>query len=435
MISFRNGILRIQFNRRDKHNNNNNKNYQFLFDICMYLGIIFYFLERTSLHYIGVALFLAGSALIGLKRLSAFRLNNIAHSVWYLLFIALAELSTLWAYAPMTSALRYIRYMLLIVVICFGITQYTTKTADAERLIEVYAAAAFTIALIEFAGTPVHRWTAGYFGSAVGGGNTNTFGYILLFGVIIAFYKGYIKGKHWWYLPLVIMLAGCMLSSSRKAALMSILGMLFVVFFSFDRRNHLFHLGTAAIFVVFAYLIVMTNTTLYNVIGHRLENLFSFMNTGHGGDGSLYKRNFYIVYAHELFARSPLIGNGFANFADLLYHEIDAGYIYAHNNYWEILADLGIVGFIIYYWFYAYIGFKLIGNFFRKRMSEIQTLALAMFISQLLLEWGIVTMYNLTTQLIVALIFTCTFTDKFNDQKKYYYSDKSDYPGNFDGGE
>lgn len=421
MVSFRNGILKIQFDKKNDRNF-----YQLLFDICIYFGTIFYFLERTSLHYFGVGFFLVGTALVGFKRVIDFRFNNIAHTAWYLLFIAFAELSSLWAYAPLTSALRYIRFMLLIVVICFGVTQYTTSVADTERLVEVYAAAAFTIALIEFIGTPVEDWMAGYFGRAIGGGNTNTFGYILLFGAIIAFYKGYVKGKRWWYLPMIIMLAGCVLSSSRKAALMSVFGILFIMFFSFNRRNHFLHLAIAAVVVVSAYLIVMTNESLYEVLGNRLESLFSFMNDGTGGDGSLYKRDFYILYAHELFARSPILGQGFANFADLLYHEVGGGYIYAHNNYWEILADLGVVGFVIYYWFYAYIGLKLTGSFFKKKLSEIQTLAIVMFLAQLFLEWGVVSMYNLHNQFIIALIFACTFTDKYSDQKKYYYSDKSD---------
>lgn len=421
MLSLKNGVLNIHF---DKKNTSNN--YRRIFEICFFCGIVFHFLYISVIHYLGVGLFLFGTFLITIERIQDSKLNNLTHSAWYLMFIILAEISTVWAYSPTTSAFRYANFMMLILVIGFGMAQYVMTPGDAERLIGIYAAAAFAIALIEFAGTPFSLWFEGFFGGYVSKNNTNTFGYIVLFGSISAFYKAYVKGKRLWYLPMIIMLIGCVLSSSRKAAVMSIVGILFIVLFSFGRKHHFLHFFALVFFAALTFVIIMTNDTLYGVLGKRFSTLMEFMNDNTMVDFSLHKRDFFIEYAHTLFARHPIIGNGFANFAELLYHKTDVGRYYAHNNYWEILADLGIVGFITYYWFYAYILVKLAVDFVKKGFNNLTMFASALIFVQIILEWGVISMQYLPAQIVIALVFVCTQAGSMDDKKMFYYNQKSD---------
>jgi len=81
------------------------------------------------------------------------------------------------------------------------------------------------------------------------------------------------------------------------------------------------------------------------------------------GDGkveasALYRESL-IQYGIEWFKESPFFGYGLENFRVL--NSIDYGNnVYAHNNFIEILVGLGLVGFLIYYFLYAYILIKLL---------------------------------------------------------------------------
>lgn len=422
MVSFKNGILKIEKGGKDRF-------FRFPFEICLYLGFIFYFLALSSLHYVGVVLMIVGAVVMTAGKLYYKKINTPLLSVWYLVFLIYAELSTIWAYSPSTSALKYVKFMMLALAICFGITQYIDSKKDIERLLNVYLYISLTIAFIEFIGTPFSQWFSGYFGSAVGGGNTNTFGFILLYASIIAFYKAYILHKRAWYFAVILFLFGCLLSSSRKAVIMSTLGILLIILFAFKRKHHIFHflLAVAAVFV--AFTIIMTNDSLYEAIGNRIETLIAYNNNETTKYGSLQLREYYIEFAKILFKRQPLIGQGYANFATLFALETTSQGIYAHNNYWEILADLGLIGFILYYWAYVYMFIKLAVVFFKKKFTYLKLLGAAMLVCEMILEWGVISMYNPLYQIIIALIFFCCTIDDSEDKKQYFYSNEQQNGG------
>lgn len=418
MVTFKNGILRIEKNEKDNL-------FRMLFEICLYIGMIFYFLAFSSLHYVGVAALIAGPAIITADKLYSRKLNNITLSVWYILFIVYAELSALWAYSPYTSALKYVKFMMVALVVCFGMTQYVNNKDDLEKLLNIYLYASLSITLIEFIGTPFSKWFDGYFGSAVGGGNTNTFGFIILYASVIGFYKAYILHKRLWYPAVALFLFGCILSSSRKAVIMSVFGIVFIILFAFRRKHHFLHFFLAVGAAVFAFILFMTNDMLYDAIGNRLETLIDFVNDEATKVGSLQHREFYIDFAKDLFRRQPMIGQGFANFATILALETTSDAIYAHNNYWEILADLGLIGFALYYWLYFFMLIKLVITFFQKKFTYLNLMALALLVSEFILEWGVISMYSLFYQMAVSIIFLCATVNDNGDKKQFYYSSEN----------
>ena len=54
------------------------------------------------------------------------------------------------------------------------------------------------------------------------------------------------------------------------------------------------------------------------------------------------------------FQDNPIFGNGYYNFA-VLYNQDFGSFVYAHNNFVELLADLGLIGFFLYYSLYLLI--------------------------------------------------------------------------------
>lgn len=420
MISFRDGILRIETSPELTKS----KKLRFVYEICLYLGIVCYYIQNsTFFHYGGTFLFIAGTAIITYDKIRSYRINKLTLAVWYLGFIILGELSALWAYSPAISAFKYLRMMLMILAICFGITQYADTSNAVDRFLDVYLYSSLTTALIQFIGTPIEKWFTGYFGIHVGDNSSNTFGYILLFAAIISFNKAYNNRQRLWYVGTVFFLIGCVLSSSRKAVAISTFGILCIIFFSFRRKYHFIHFMIAIVSAFFVLELLLTNEYLYRIIGVRITNLIGYVKGSSTSTdyNSLYLRDFYISFAKELFKDHPILGNGFVSFHSLLADATDMGTGYAHNNYWEILADLGLVGFISYYWFYAYCLYRVIVRIIKRNFRNIHLLAAVMLVSELILEWGVVSLYQPYCQMVIGMIYLCSCVSN-GSIKKYYYS-------------
>ena len=96
--------------------------------------------------------------------------------------------------------------------------------------------------------------------------------------------------------------------------------------------------------------------------------------------------------------------------------------VYAHNNYMELLADVGIVGFCTYYWFYFnnLLGYFRIKtpktDFFKVRIgtdfmkSKWNFLGVTFFFTLMFMEWGQVTYFRLYV-LIPLLVVTMAIED------------------------
>ena len=420
MISFRDGILRIETSSESS----NSQKLRFMYEICIYLGFVCYYIQNSPLcHYIGTFFFVASTAVITYDKIRARRITKFTLSAWYFGFILLGEISTFWAYNPEATAFKYLRMMLMILVISFGITQYADTSSAVDRFLDVYLYSSITTALIQFIGTPLEKWFIGYFGIHVGDNSSNTFGYILLFAAIIAFNKAYNNGQRVWYIGTVFFLIGCVLSSSRKAVAISAFGILCIIFFSFRRKYHFIHFMIAIVSAFFVLELLLTNEYLYQIIGVRIVNLFGFIE----GDisttdyCSLTLRQFYINFAKDMFKDHPIIGNGFVSFHSILNDSTNMGKGYAHNNYWEILGDLGLVGFVSYYWFHAYCLYRVIVRIIKRSFSNIHLLAAVMIISELILEWGVVSLYQPYCQMVMAIAYLCSCVSN-GSNKKYYYS-------------
>ena len=86
--------------------------------------------------------------------------------------------------------------------------------------------------------------------------------------------------------------------------------------------------------------------------------------------------------------------------------------VYAHNNYIELLVDVGIVGIVIYYYIYLYIIFIFIKN--RKNDSVFQIIMFGILISFIVNEYGMVTYYGKFQQLMLALTWVSMNNIKYN---------------------
>lgn len=86
---------------------------------------------------------------------------------------------------------------------------------------------------------------------------------------------------------------------------------------------------------------ILNNEILYNTIGYRLRRV------GDTNESDLGRIEM-IVKGFELFLEKPILGYG----SNTFYYSSNHMGGYAHNNFVELLADTGIVGFVTFHWAY-----------------------------------------------------------------------------------
>ena len=78
-------------------------------------------------------------------------------------------------------------------------------------------------------------------------------------------------------------------------------------------------------------------------IPSRIINTFTMTSLDFTGRDTLIK------YGFEGFLNKPLFGHGFMSFSEYAFTTYGLEIGYAHNNYIELLFDMGFVGLVIYY--------------------------------------------------------------------------------------
>lgn len=159
------------------------------------------------------------------------------------------------------------------------------------------------------------------------------------------------KTRHSRYLVLFFGLAFALLltSARRDFIILLIFFILFSSMGSKDIRKRVGLFVVCSLVVVGVVFAVLNVDFLYQFIGRRLESFAQFVIWGGSGDASTTGRARLIEYGMGLFQGAPFTGNGVGTFEALFVTTHGSWQTSADNNYVELLADLGIVGFLLYY--------------------------------------------------------------------------------------
>lgn len=192
-------------------------------------------------------------------------------------------------------------------------------------------------------------------------------------------------------------------TGSRKGFLTVIMGVVLFYTFRSGRVEVVFrNIIIALILSVFGFVIIIRVPVLYNAIGRRLLlilNLFD-SDTAYVGNSIVNRLNF-IQIGFRLFLRSPIYGYGIGAF-----RVVSQTGVYAHNNYIELLTDIGIIGTLFYYSLYYYNTKHLYMTIGINR--SLTSLLLSFSIMFVVLEVGLVTFQGDYAQIIIALCYWMT---------------------------
>ena len=343
-------------------------------------------------------------AAILLLLLTERRVRGGAYLRWIAGFLAISAASILWA-ADRGNALFYLAWILQAVGLALAIENSIHGQADIEYILRCFIVAGLALMVRMLMSTSLSALGSFRLGN-MRGFNANEIALKASIACISAFYqytRSRRRGQRIGLMTATVLLAlFVFLTGSRKGTVMVLAG---IVLYNLVRSGswvrYLRNILISAL-IVAAFLIVVTRVeALNNVLGARLIRLLNMFDadadTAAIGN-SISNRLDFISIGMDLFRDRPLFGYGLGN-----YQNVSGLNLYAHNNYVELLVDLGLVGTAIYYTIYA----SNIVNILRiiRRRRELLAVMLAFSAMLLVVEYGLVTFQSDYVQIIIALSY------------------------------
>lgn len=283
---------------------------------------------------------------------------------------------------------------------------FIRQESDIKTVVNVLLAALVFLILYLVVVTPLDVWGTMKLGQNVGI-NKNAIGLNSAWGSVICFYFIKNKENRFYYLLFIIFSVVCLISGSRKALVILMVGIFLYYLFSERNIKLLKNIGIAVIILSIVWIAVMNIPVLYEQVGARtitmLKTLTTSSSVSISEDKSIWERSYYRRYALQMFRENPfyiLFGHGLDGFrtrmAEIGYNHV----AYSHCNFTELLANYGLIGFLLYYYF----KFKVILKaFFIKNRSKLVTLFMIILGLGIVTEYGLVSYYDVFTQFCYML--------------------------------
>lgn len=236
--------------------------------------------------------------------------------------------------------------------------------------------------------------------------NANTLGMNCSYAILINFYFLH-KRKYRMFFPIIV-LAFLLLavSQSRKGLFVLVLGIIgYIILFNMQ-RNHIFRniIKIMIIIVVFILLyLILSKLSIFSGMMKRIEDMVVGFTASTSKDGSFNTRMRMKEIGKEIFNQNPLLGIGVDNSGFICGREFGFSYFYLHDNYIELLADTGIIGFGIYYSGYAVMALRFL-RYWRFQDAEF-TICFVLLILSLIFDYGMVSFLSKSTYFYAFVIW------------------------------
>lgn len=338
--------------------------------------------------------------------------------IWQLLFVTYVGLSVGWAVSE--SSARAMAVTVLINGICVAAVAFLLH-GDAARtrlsLLCFMIAPAFLMTRV----SAEHGILVFFDTRSTDTTSANIVGMAAAFGFCLAFVglTQRIITKRWIALTFLgVNLAVTLLSASRKAIL--VVGIVLVIY-SFIKVRKQSGKGLISVFLTAGltyagYWLIMNVSSLYNLVGNRIETMLNGISGDGEVDDSTATRLNLVEYGLEWFRDQPWLGYGGDNFRTMMAidHPREAAY-YAHNNFIEVIVNYGIFGIVLFYWVYVLI----IVTGLRKlsKLLPIQAIVLSMMVGLLISEYGFVDYFSRIFMSFVAVAWVVVCTDTVKNER------------------
>lgn len=221
--------------------------------------------------------------------------------------------------------------------------------------------------------------------------------------LLTLFFSIYYNKKYLLLSPLPLLVA--LGSGSRKVMVLLIIGS-FLLLLSKQNRSKVLTIVKNGIIVVVFLLIVsylLENFSDISIVKRMAGFINGFTNTGGKVDSSTLARKLFINAGIHQFWQNPILGIGSAN-SGYITSSVSIWFTYLHNNYVELLATMGIIGFVLFYYNYAYLIVNLVKN--KKCNKSFKNFVLILLFLLLIMDYGLVSYYSKNTYIyfLIAML-------------------------------
>ena len=246
--------------------------------------------------------------------------------------------------------------------------------------------------------------------------NANAFGQIAISLACFLLYCCKKRGwRNFWFTALLIALVVfALLSGSRKVLISIGIYAVMILMYEYPPTDFTKMFVRPLIIVGvlgFALLCIMNIEGLYATLGVRIESALAFFSGDDTADGSAATRMQMIETAWNMFTQKPITGYGLNTFAEI------AGFnAYAHNNYLELLANLGLVGVLVYYC--PLLGYlrKAYWNWRRGYIHSV--LPLSIIAVSIISDIGMVSYFSMVSHAFLALAIGMSINISSNPERE-----------------
>jgi len=317
--------------------------------------------------------------------------------------------------AFLTSEATLLQIYILVVII------YEVCRSDkaSSLLMRVFVGAVAAASVLTVLG--VNYYSPNRLGGVLG--NPNTYGATLFFAIALAIYllsTGVRKRERVLLIAIIPWLAWNVLLSGSRTAMLGVAVFVATLYLLYARRKMLARPArTLAIGVLLVGMVVgavfcfSQDATMQRRLGNLWQTLVS------GGKqvvgSGLETRYQFIQAALEVWQDHPFLGVGTNQFRfHAMGYNPDLYTTYAHSDYAEILADFGVVGFILYYTVFVFLVVRVLRLRARKRNTReiwrIEVIA-AFLTAYFVMELGYVWYYDKASWIVLALLL-CALQDR-----------------------
>lgn len=355
-------------------------------------------------------LFLLGGAIFALGLLKQRSLRPIRFGMFHvfiLVFAAYILLTALWAWKPV-YAIEKASTMIKILLVMSMIYWYYVQEDDLFRLIKLVMWAAYGIVFYAYAYYGAHHILMKViWGSRIENTftNANSIGMLAAFAIMINVYTVIYDRIRPWALLMLPTLVMILATGSRKAFAILIFGIAMILFFHLTVNKTIWKMMLYVVFLMIGMLVVLWLISIIPVfdgIWSRMEGFLSLL-TGKGEvDHSTWIRQEYIRTGLAQFVETPLFGMGIGNPRILAFRDYGTD-CYLHNNFAELLAGGGIVGFVLYYAMFGYTLFYFLK--YRRFGDKNTAFCLTMLVLLIILDYAAVSYYYKSTYFYLMIFF------------------------------
>lgn len=327
----------------------------------------------------------------------------------YILFNLFCIISLVWS-INRGDSFELIKGLMVNILVLYAVYSTIRDEKSLKQILVImlfvfWVNAIYLMIKVDWSSVGTNRLGVEYTGK---GWNANAVGLTMTWGIAIAT-QLLPKNKRLLKIVLIIpMLVILGYSGSRKAWLALVMVAATILFLR-NKKKLLRNILIGVIVLAVGGYLIMNVQFLYDLGGYRFEQLILGL-LGRGEvDHSTLLRQEYARLGMEWFKSRPIFGYGIDGYRELLFGSYLRTNTYAHNNYVELLVDVGVIGTALFYGIYLWVLRKGVVNYFRDRKTPTELgdfifFLLCLTVIQLMMHVGMVAYTDLPSLIIVMVL-------------------------------